>query len=389
MTGPRVFVYVQHLLGIGHLKRAATLARELSDRGSEVTFATGGFPVPEVQPSRVQLVQLPPAGASGFDFRALVDAQGRPVDEAWRERRRAQLLGAWRAARPHALVIELFPFGRRQMRFELLPLLEEASNASQRPIIVSSVRDVLGQRDPAKQDEMLSLFERHFDHLLVHGDPRFLPFDRTFRHAARLGERLHYTGFIVDRERPPGPQGDAGAGEVIVSAGGGAVGAKLLETAILARPLTVLAGARWRLLTGVNLAPAAFDALAGLAQQADRGAVVIERSRGDFRTLLQNCSLSVSQGGYNTVMEILDCKARAVVVPFAGGKETEQALRAHLLAERGRIEVVDEDSLAPAALAAAVDRAARGPAPGREEMNLDGARESAELLAQWTKGLAW
>ena len=386
MTGKRVFVYVQHLLGIGHLKRAATLARALSERGSEVTFATGGVPVPDILPPRVHLIQLPPAASVDLDFRSLVDAEGRPVDEAWRARRRAQLLDAWRAARPHALVIELFPFGRRQMRFELLPLLEEASRAAPRPIIVSSVRDVLGQRNPAKQDEMLSVFERYFDRLLVHGDPRFLPFDRTFRNAHRLGERLHYTGFIVDRERPAG---NAGAGEVIVSAGGGAVGAKLLETAIHARPLTVLAGARWRLLTGANLASAAYGALAALAEQAGQGGIALERWRGDFRTLLKNSSLSVSQGGYNTVMEILDCGARAVVVPFAGGEESEQTLRAHLLAERGRIEVVDEGTLAPATLAAAVDRAARGPAPRREEMNLDGARNSAELLAQWTEGMAW
>ncbi|HEV8095917.1 MAG TPA: glycosyltransferase [Burkholderiales bacterium] len=389
MTGKRVFVYVQHLLGIGHLKRAATLARALSDRGSEVTFVTGGFPVPDILPPRVHLIQLPPAGTVDLDFRSLVDAEGTPVDDAWRARRRAQLLGAWRAARPHALVIELFPFGRRQMRFELLPLLEVASSAAPRPIIVSSVRDVLGQRDPAKQDEMLALFERYFDRLLVHGDPRFLAFDRTFRNAHKLGERLHYTGFIVDRARPTGPPSTAGAGEVIVSAGGGAVGAKLLKSAIHARPFTVLAGARWRLLTGANIAPAAFEALAGLAGQEGQGAVVLERWRGDFRTLLQNSSLSVSQGGYNTVMEILDCGARAVVVPFAGGHETEQALRAHLLAERGRIEVVDEGSLAPATFAAAIDRAARGPAPGREEVNMDGARNSAELLAQWTEGLAW
>ena len=389
MTGKRVFVYVQHLLGIGHLKRAATLARALSERGSEVTFATGGVPVPDILPPRVHLIQLPPAASVDLDFRSLVDAEGRPVDEAWRARRRAQLLDAWRAARPHALVIELFPFGRRQMRFELLPLLEEASRAAPRPIIVSSVRDVLGQRNPAKQDEMLSVFERYFDRLLVHGDPRFLPFDRTFRNAHRLGERLHYTGFIVDRERPAGPPGNAGAGEVIVSAGGGAVGAKLLETAIHARPLTVLAGARWRLLTGANLASAAYGALAALAEQAGQGGIALERWRGDFRTLLKNSSLSVSQGGYNTVMEILDCGARAVVVPFAGGQESEQTLRAHLLAERGRIEVVDEGTLAPATLAAAVDRAARGPAPRREEMNLDGARNSAELLAQWTEGMAW
>jgi predicted glycosyltransferase len=41
-------------------------------------------------------------------------------------------------------VIELFPFGRRQMRFELLPLLEAARARSPRPWIISSVRDVLG-----------------------------------------------------------------------------------------------------------------------------------------------------------------------------------------------------------------------------------------------------
>jgi predicted glycosyltransferase len=388
LSGKRIFVYVQHLLGIGHLKRAATLASALSDVGCEVTFATGGYPVPEVVPQRVHLVQLPPAGTADLDFRVLLDAHGTPVDESWRVRRREQLLDAFRVACPHALVVELFPFGRRQMKFELLPLLDEASRASPRPLIVSSVRDVLGQRDPAKQDEMLALFERYFDYALVHGDPHFLPFDQTFRHAGKLGERLRYTGFIVDRAGP-GTVGEAGVGEVIVSAGGGAVGARLLEAAIRARPLSNLSTLTWRLLTGVNLDAVAFGGLARLAAESGEGKVVIERSRGDFRALLQNCAVSVSQGGYNTVMEILDCGTRAVVVPFAAGKETEQTLRAHLLAGRGRIEVVLEDALTPSRLAAAVDRAASRPAPGPAEIHMEGARTSAELLAQWTSGFAW
>ena len=381
MSSTRIFVYVQHLLGIGHLKRAATLAGALRDAGCEVTFATGGYPVPGAVPQGVRVVQLPPAGAAGVDFKTLLDASGAPVDESWRAGRREQLLEAFRAARPHALVIELFPFGRRQMRFELLPLLEEAAAASPRPLIVSSVRDVLGQLDPGRQDEMLALFEHYFDHVLVHGDPRFLGFDRTFCHAAKLGDRLHYTGFVVDRSRQPA--GDAGAGEVIVSTGGGAVGASLLETAVRAQPLSSLAARTWRLLAGVNFDGVAFERLVELARQSGAGKVVVERSRADFRTLLQNCALSISQGGYNTVMEILDCGARAVIVPFAGGKETEQTLRAHLLAGRGRIEVVAEDALAPSSLAAAVDRAASRAAPGRSDVDLDGAEKSAALLVRW------
>jgi predicted glycosyltransferase len=389
LSGKRILLYVQHLLGIGHLKRAATLAAALGDAGCEVTFVTGGYPVPGVVPPNAHVVQLPAAGAAGLDFRSLLDAHGVPVDEPWRARRREQLLEVFRAARPHALIIELFPFGRRQMRFELLPLLDAARASSPRPLIVSSVRDVLGQRDPAKQDEMLALFERYFDYALVHGDPRFLAFDQTFRHGAKLGERLHHTGFIVDRSASPELPGDAGTGEVLVSAGGGAVGAKLLETAIRARPLTNLSSRRWRLLSGVNLDAATFAELVHLAGHAGTGAVIVERSRSDFRALLQNCAVSVSQGGYNTVMEVLDCGTRAVIVPFAGGKETEQTLRAHLLAERGRIEVVAEDALEPARLAAAIDRAANRAAPGPSPIDLDGARRSAELVMQWAADCAW
>ena len=111
--------------------------------------------------------------------------------------------------------------------------------------------------------------------------------------------------------------------------------------------------------------------------------VVIERVRDDFTTLLRNCAVSVSQAGYNTTMEILDAGARAVLVPFAGGSETEQTLRATILAERGRLQVVEESALAPEVLAAAIDRAASGPRPKRGAIDLGGAERSAVLVGQW------
>jgi predicted glycosyltransferase len=75
--------------------------------------------------------------------------------------------------------------------------------------------------------------------------------------------------------------------------------------------------------------------------------------------------------------------ARAVAVPFAGGAETEQTLRARSFAERGLLEVLEEAALSPSALAAAVDRAAARPAPARDLIDLGGARTSAALVARW------
>jgi predicted glycosyltransferase len=333
-----VFFYVQHLLGIGHLKRAATLAQAMRAAGFEVTLASGGEPV-----AGIPVLQLPPA-KSDASFKTLYDEHGKPVDDAWKARRTRVLVQAFEKSKPDVLLVELFPFGRRQMRFELLPLLEAARQTNPRPLVVCSVRDLL-QPNPAREDEALERFERYYDKLLVHGDPRLAPFERSFGSAARLAGELHYTGYVVEDM----PTGDAGKDEVLVSAGGGAVGRRLLETAIEARPLTALRGRTWRILAGVNAAEIETLKAPGL---------IVERARPDFTVRLRNCVLSVSQAGYNTVMETLQARARGVLVPYAAGVESEQTLRAKLLAGKGLVEMVEESALSAASLAAAIDRAA-------------------------------
>jgi len=364
----KVFCYVQHLLGIGHLKRAATIAQALRAHGFEVVLASGGMPVRGIAVD----VQLPPAASA--DLRTLLDERGRSVDDAWKRSRTAALLEAWRTARADVLLIELFPFGRRQMRFELLPLLENAQRRAPRPLLVCSVRDVIQPR-PDREAEIAELVLRFFDRVLVHGDPRLAPFERSFGAANRLEGRLHYTGYVVE----PGAAATSAGSEVLVSAGGGAVGRRLLETAMAARERTALRSATWRLLAGVNCSAADFRAL---ERQAKPG-IVLERSRDDFQHVLAAAALSISQAGYNTVAETLQAGVRAVLVPYAARGEVEQTLRAALLAERGAAAVVEEAALTPATLADAVNRAMRLllPEPGR--VDLRGAPRSAELIAGW------
>ena len=383
MSAPRVLFYVQHLLGIGHLQRALTLARAMVSAGLEVSLASGGPPVPGMALDGVRLVQLPPASAADLSFKVLQDASGRPINAEWKRQRSAALHAAWLAAAPQVLILELFPFGRRQMRFELLPLLDAAAASPQRPAIVCSVRDILGgEQSQERQQQTLALVERHFDRVMVHGDPSVIAFERTFPAASRVASRIEYTGYVVDAAASSA--GDAGRDEVIVSAGGGAVGARLLETAMRAKPLSALRDRNWRLLAGNNLSAAEYEKLSVLARSSI--GVVLERSRPDFTTLLSNCELSISQAGYNTLMETVQARARAVVVPFAGGNETEQTLRASCFAERGLLEMVEEGALTPQALAAAVDRAARKPRPLAGAIALDGAARCAASIAQLAQG---
>jgi predicted glycosyltransferase len=382
MSRLRVLFHVQHLLGIGHLQRAAAIAAAMQAAGLEVTVASGGEPVAGLALGGAALVQLPPAVAADSSFSQILDAAGRPIDEAWQAARRSQLLDLFARLAPDLVLIELFPFGRRFLRFELLPLLEAAAVRGPRPAVAVSVRDILvageGARAAAKAEEAADLVLRHVDRVLVHGDPRLVAFDATFPAARRIAGRIAYTGYVIGRPPPAAAEASDGGGEVLVSTGGGLVGLPLLLAALAARPLTRLADARWRLITGPNLPAEAAAEIAARAAAADEP-IIVERFRPDFRALLARCRLSLSQAGYNTVMETLSAGARAVVAPFAEGKESEQTLRAKLLAARGWLTLAPD--LAPAALAAAIDAALDRPRPAVAAIDLDGAAKTAQLAA--------
>lgn len=372
----RILIHVQHLLGTGHLRRAAALAHALGEAGHAVDLVSGGPAVSGLEFGAARFTQLPSARVADLSFRTLLDAAGRPVDDGWRAGRRAILLDLFAQLRPDIVITELFPFGRRILEFELLPLLEAAVARRPRPLIVSSVRDILAAKtDPAKIERMVARVRDWYDLVLVHGDRSFIPLAASFAAEDKIADRVAYTGYIEGAKSPAPPPGD-GEGEVIVSVGGGAVGARLLETALAARALSDNGARPWRILVGGDVPPAAREPLL----RAGASGVVVEPARADFPGLLARCHVSVSQSGYNTVVDLLTAGARAVLVPFAGGGEAEQTLRADLLAQRGWAEIVNEAELSPERLAAAVDRAASRPRLGSGLIAGGGASVAVRLL---------
>ena len=371
----RIAIYVQHLLGAGHLVRAMTLAEALADRGQEVLLLAGGFPI-ERAPGNYAYLQLPPTRAVGGDFSRLVDEFDKPLTDQWRRRRADRLLSVLQRFAPQMIVTETYPFGRRQFRFELEPLLKwVGSQGSIR--LVASIRDVLQRRAADRDEATIRTVRRYYDAVLVHGDERLFRLDASFPLAAKIADRLIYTGYIHQPPQTPPQRVNPGRGlpgdnEVLVSGGSGSVSAGLLEAAQQARGLSKARDLTWRLLTGRGRRPGTVRPAPGL---------IIQPNRSDFFELLGRCALSVSQAGYNTSLDVLASGARSVMVPFAGDGETEQTDRALALERAGRLVQLSESELTPERLARAVDHALEME-PSSLSVNLDGAASSAEVLLE-------
>jgi predicted glycosyltransferase len=372
-----ILFYVQHLLGIGHLRRALHLVEGMAGSGLEVSLVSGGEPLPDLAGAAARVVQLAPVRAADATFKNLVGADGRPLDDTLRAARQQAVAAAFAATAPDAVLIEAFPFGRRAFRFELEPLIAAARARRPRSLVLCSLRDiVVAPDDDQRREWIVERVRADFDAVLVHGDPDLIPLEASFPLAPALADWLVYTGYVAPPDRPTDDGAATGDDEVLVSAGGGAVGGALLRAALAARRGGCLADSRWRLLAGPNLPAVEFAALS-----ADLPAgTVVERYRPDLPQMLRRCRVSVSQAGYNTVLDILAAGTPAVLVPFAELRETEQTLRAEYLAARGVVEMVPATALSPDRLAAAIARAA-GRRPATLKIDIGGARRTAQAIA--------
>jgi predicted glycosyltransferase len=245
--------------------------------------------------------------------------------------------------------------------------------------IACSVRDIIvAKRDPRRIDAIVELIKNEFDMVLVHGDEALVEFSKTFPAVKQIELKLRYTGYVTSGAPETIADADVAQGEVLVSAGGGTVGSKLLSVALEARALGALKEHNWRILTGKNLPESGVSALK--KQAGDHESLVIERFRKDFPSLLTSCSVSISQAGYNTIVDLLVARARAIVVPFSTDSETEQTLRSHLLEKRGLVTVIQDAELSAQLLAKAITDVSASQRPQQSRIALDGAARSADIL---------
>jgi len=377
----KIVFYCQQVLGIGHFFRSLEICRALQRH--RVILVTGGPRVGVELPGHVRELRLP-ALAMNRDFKELRAGAGADLD-AVRQLRRDRLRGLFEAEQPDLFLIELYPFGRKAFRFEIDPLLRDmAETRPRRCGVVCSLRDILVEKDHPQKHEAraVDLLNRHFEAVLVHADPNLVRLEETFSRCHEIAVPLIYTGFVT-----PGPEPDArrrlraelGLGErdrlVVASAGGGSVGAPLLDAVIGAfRRLNRSRAWKLRVFTGPFLPPQDFERLRHAAVEE----VCVARFTPNFLAYLAAADLSVSMAGYNTTMNLLAARVPALVWPF--GQNREQRMRAQRLQALGALRLLDDAELEPSRLAAKMERMLMHPERPDAGIDLNGAQATASWV---------
>ncbi|NEQ46708.1 MAG: glycosyl transferase [Leptolyngbya sp. SIOISBB] len=382
----RLLFYCQHILGIGHLIRSMEIVKGLTAE-FHVCFLNGGEPIADFPvPFGVEVVQLPPLKTDD-EFSELHLPAGFESLEAVFAARSQQMLTVLQRFQPDLLMVELFPFGRRRFSPELVPLIEAARDRGTR--IVSSLRDiVVTKQDQARHEaKVVKLINRYFDLLLIHGDPQFMPLERSFSRVADLNCPVYYTGYVVQGDAY-GAKSEVGSRKseiseplILASVGGGRFGHDLLRT--VAQASKYLEGRiphQIQMFTGPFSPDDVYVPLRELA--ATRPNLTVERYTPDLLAYMGRAALSINMGGYNTTLNVLKTGVRSLLLPFTGNGDQEQTIRAARLEELGVVSMIRPDDLQPERLAERmVDYLQSQPSPMRFDLN--GVASTARILTEF------
>lgn len=339
----KILFYCQSSLGIGHTIRSLRIAEGLIE-SFEVHYLDGGERIPGLEyPPGIHRIELP-AILSDPDFNTVRAVDPEMDIDSTITIRRNIILEAYERLEPETVLVELYPFGRGRFRAELDPLLELAKDRGSK--VVCSVRDILTKRRDRDEFErkVVTRMNRFFDLLLVHSDPDFQRLDESFGRLNDINAEICYTGYVV-------PEVAAGTSRenrtIIASIGGGRFGHELAEAVVNAAPLLAdRIPHQIELYTGPFCPAEVVQHLHQLAR--DHKNLRIARFTPDLHHKLMTTDLSISMGGYNTMMNVIATGVRAMIMGCTNNGGMDQLERVSKLAALGAIRAIGPGDLEPA-----------------------------------------
>jgi predicted glycosyltransferase len=386
---PRVLIYSHDTFGLGHLRRNLAIAEHLLQRPErfEVWLLTGSPVIHSwTLPIGLHVQPLPPVVKLGAENYA--ERYGRDPFALVKGYREALIVKLVCQEKPDFLLVDHSPAG---MRGELLPALSLIRRELPNTRVVLGLRDILDAPETVtslwREENTYALLDRAYDDILVYGSRSLFDLVEAYEIPSDVASKLKYVGHI-GRKRPlpaeaagdAWPNAQPGA-RVLVTAGGGGDGMFMMDAYGKALSMLPEGLTNSLILTG-PLMPAEQAALLR-ARAGKRRDITFMPHTTDLPAIMANADLVVSMGGYNTTVEILAARKKAIIVPRAAPR-AEQLMRSRLLHGLGLVWNAEPDADLPQRLAALVPDALAGirhRQPAWDAIDLDGAKRVGDLLA--------
>ncbi|MCX5709749.1 MAG: glycosyltransferase [Candidatus Omnitrophica bacterium] len=360
----KLIFYYTHRESLGHTTRSISLVSALDklygDKLKIYVFQAGRPQRFCKFPERVKVFDLPDPFYSKFDFKLYKSSS-----VSFNSRKRAQfMLDRINEIGPDIFVTEFFPFGRYESRLELLPVLTQLKKRG-----VEILASIGYHYIASGNFKALNFFSSFYDRIFIHvpDDEEYGYYLRNmenrvfkvlYRRFFKVNEsKIAYTGYVLPytlgnlkSERQIRSRFDAeGKRLVLISRGGGVVCPKIIALCALSRKYL---DDRYRFV--VIPGPASSNKEMALFRQVIRetgGNIFLAKYSPDLSSIMNACDVSVSMAGYNTSMQLLYLRKKAVVIPSLVNPELgrgycdEQVIRGMTLKKYLDASILDYNTL--------------------------------------------
>ena len=388
----RVMIYSQDGLGLGHMRRTNSIARQIFQARPDAGILTlsdsplGQMFATEKNHDFLKLPSIFKAGPG--DWRAV----NLPMDfEEVLMMRQRIVRSTLLCFEPHLLLVDHMPHGAMG---ELLPALQAIKEFHMGTQVVLGLRDILDAPEVIEQrwraEGAYEAMEEFYDQVLIYGMQDVHNVAEQYHFQPKVLNKTHYCGYVCTpvtgrysaRARAQTLANTReGTRMILVMAGGGADAFPMMSAVLDALPLVLYhRPCRMVMITGPFMPAEQRHKLETLSHGLP---VRVRESVNDVLSYLEATDLVISMAGYNSTVEILRSGKPAILIPRTG-PSAEQRTRAMLFAARKWVQYLDLSESNPARLAQAIllDLEAT---PEKERVldnkpNLDGARAAVNQL---------
>jgi predicted glycosyltransferase len=384
----RIALYSHDTMGLGHTRRNLLIAQSFAKANVLVSvLLIGGMNEAThfAKPSYVDYLTLPSLHKNGSG-----DYSSRSLELSLEEISELRSTVIWKALKsfkPNVLLVDNVPRGaNNELKLSLKKLRKRSTTR-----VVLGLRDILDESEKTRQEwQRLNnekVIERYYDAVWIYGAANVFDPIVEYGFSKNTAEKVRYLGYFDYKERlehsPIGKLEFPAQPFILCQVGGGQDGIKLAETFAQTK---FPKGHTGVLITGPFMPAESKQRLQTLAD--GRRDLIIHEFLAEPTQLLQEASLVISMGGYNTVYETLSFEKPLLIVPRVEPRK-EQLIRAERLQSLGIAECLHPNDLSPETLATWLQKENTAPQRLHERFNFSALENLRHALHQLTSEVAY